>query len=288
MLPALLLQLAIASLEVSGSSTCPRPAQVAERVHQLAPGLATARGTLRATVSHEGDGVRVELKGADDQPLAERLISGSRDCEALASATSVVLVSWAREFEASGTSGAPPSPQMPESDLAGTPTAEKLPLPEDRELWTVDVDVSAGLSASIGSGGVAMGGLLTGGLTSRQSHFGGQLSLAALGARSEGALLTWERFALLGGPHYRFAFTSVDLDVEAGVVAALLSIIPQEGGATTAFDPGATVGLRLLSHGGLWAGAQGIGWFAQRRLPTGAPLPRFELLITGGLAWSHP
>lgn len=287
MLPALLLQLSLAALDVSGTSTCPSPEAVAKRVDDLAPRLSSSPGLLRATVSTAKDGVHVELRDAEDRTLAQKVISGSKDCDALAAATSVVLVAWAREFEAAGRAAPAPGPQMPAQDLSASPEQLREERKE-REYWTVEVDAAAGLSASI-SRSVAIGGLLTGGMTSRQGHFGGQLSLAALGARSEAGETTWERFAILGTPHYRFRFSTLHLDVNAGAVAALLSIIPQgEGGARTAFDPGATAGVRVLSTGGLWAGTQAIGWFRERSLPSGTPLPRFEVLVTGGLAWSYP
>lgn len=273
----------LTAVEVSGTSTCPAPSDVEARLEQQL-GASLSGANLRATLNATGQGLAVELRTVDGAVIAERLLAGPAQCEELAAAASVMLASWARDFERQST------PELPARDLPAVPLEERETLPlRDEVLPAYRYDLSAGLSASLARGGVAAGGLLTLGMTARTSRVGGQLSIAALGARTASQGTTWERFAVALGPHYRFTPASLSIDVHAEGLAALLSVVSAsaEDSALT-FDPGIGAGVRVLGNSGLWAGLRGALWFTPRPLPDGGTLPNAELLLSAGLQWSSP
>ncbi|MGA9524113.1 MAG: hypothetical protein WBV82_21815 [Myxococcaceae bacterium] len=277
---AFILAALIASIDVTGSTTCPAPAEVAARVDVLAPELASRVGGVHATLEPVPDGVRILLRRTDGTHAGARQLTGAGHCGELADAAAVLVLSWARQLDAeAGDAQAPPEQSLPAQDLPGeTPRArEEAPAPRDT---SIVVDLAAGLSASLAGGDVAIGGRGFGALTSREHGLGGTLGLAALGVRSSGSgATTWERFALSAGPHYRFTRGPVRIDLHADLVAGLLSVVDDEKGSGASFDPGVSGGVRVLGPAGLWGGVQGTAW-------PRSPMPRFEVLLSAGLSWT--
>lgn len=319
------LTLLLASLEVTGPSTCPTPAQVTARLERLDPAAIGAAPTLRAVLSAAEDGaIRIQVESADREAIAERILTGSGSCEELAAATAALLWSWGKELEAAseplplnGDEAASPTrtpsltepptqtgPGRPDQTVTTPPPAtagpaEDLPPPATQTARLrrseapeslVDFDLAAGLSLSWDGGPLSVGGVLTGAGTLAHSQVGASLTLAALGARrAEGTETTWERFAIHLGPHYRVRFDALWLDFHVQPTAALLTVISAAPlPSTVSFDPGLSAGVRLVSRVGVWADVRGVGWLLERRFADGTALPRLEALFSAGLAWSWP
>jgi hypothetical protein len=276
-----------AVVEVGGGGTCPSPARVADLLRQLSPGLSEGPTRLRAELTEVETGLHVRLLAPDGREVAHRQLSGSPSCEERAAAVSVMLLAWAQELEAGGALESPAVSPLPSEDLPGAAT-ERLEAPPESGPRLLS-DVTLGLSASLGGRQVALGGLLSGGLTSGTSGLGGHLTLAALGTRhtaSERA--TYERFAAALTPHYRLPLPLNAVDLNAGGALGVFVLVPEVGRGSAAVEPGVTAGVRVLGAGALWAGLQGYFWPVVQALPGGERAPRGEVVAAAGLSWSGP
>ena len=90
-----------AAVDVVGDGTCPTAADVTRRLTEMAPATPGAAGAARhrARLSRRENAVRVELLGAQDEPIAERDLAVDASCDDLAAAIAVVITAWETELE---------------------------------------------------------------------------------------------------------------------------------------------------------------------------------------------
>ncbi len=303
MIAALLtLWLARPILPLAGDSACPTPAEVGDRLAQLAaPTRSAATRTSeqhRAYLSGTDAMVHVELLGSDGRLLAERTLNRTGSCADLAEAVAVVLSTWEAEFNPNVVVAVvlpplvPPAPPPPPTLAAKT--VERSPVPSLR------FDVGLGLHASITGGEVVSGATAAASLAPSRGRLGLALALSADSTHSQSlASLTgaahWTRVALAAGPQYRLGRGATMLDFHAGGVIALLRVdgvgLPSTTSDTTA-QLGVSAGLR-----GLWAWNNAAGWMGLDLLVypgrdqlkvgglgDGGQLPRVEIQIASGLS----
>lgn len=289
MSPALLLTgLVLASVEVSGSSRCPTAQEVSERLGALlAPELQARAEGHRAVLSREGSTVRIELFDGSGASLASRTLAASARCSELASAAAVIISAWEAALpDAPARPALPPTPQVEE------PPPELPPEPPQqiRKEPPTPPEIGLALTASLSSGGVALGGRVSVALIGREG-WGGAVGLAGFGERSlsEGiATLEWQRYAVSLGPIYRIAAAGLRFDFHADLLPGMLEI----NGANLlsrrrlVFDPGFGAGVRLLTGVGFWFGASAAGWIFYRDVVLNADtayfFPPVELLLAIG------
>ena len=140
----LVLLLAHPMVTVSGTATCPDPAEVAERLRRLLPDAAEGTSPDRAVLSTEGETIRIELRRDDGGLLGERHLSASASCRDLAAAVAAVIAAWEAEFRTAmapspefNRQSAPihllPAPRLPPPH-APSPRQEPPPAPPPPEL----------------------------------------------------------------------------------------------------------------------------------------------------------
>lgn len=290
MSPALLLTgLVLASVEVSGSSKCPTAQEVGERLGALlAPELQARAEGHHAIISREVNTVRIELLDGSGASLATRTLGGTARCSELASAAAVIISAWEAELRYAPAAPAlvPAAPPIEEPRPAPAP-APPQPL---RGEPPVPPEVGVAFTASLSSGGVALGGRVSLAVIGREG-WGGALGLAGFGERSltEGeSTLEWQRYAITLGPIYRVAAAGLRFDFHADVLPGMLEINGQNlvSRRRLIFDPGLSAGVRLLTGLGLWFGASTAGWIFYRDVvinpETAYFFPPVEFLLAVG------
>ena len=276
--------LAALPLRVSGSSDCPRPAEVAARLEGLLPGPPPAESELHlAVVERRGAALHLELRDAKGAILAQRDVVDRSACPDLAGVAAVMIAAW--EAELRGTS----------PDLPPAPVLPKVSRP-----WSWDVG-GAGFAAFSGAWAWAPGGLAIASVGTPGGFFAVELVAGGSGARpvfvGRGRAQWFHAGAGLGA-RVRLARESLGVDLHAQAFYALLSVQGagfMENFGSLDFDPGALVGARLWYRLGSfrpWVGVGGFAWFRPQQVrvqqsPGGveesAPLPRFELLLSAGV-----
>jgi hypothetical protein len=269
------LGLALGLVRVEGPSTCPTAEQVSHALEGL-PGA--SRVAYTATLTLDGDALRIELADAEGRALRTRPFPASGDCDELAAAAAVIIAAWIGELR-----------PMPAERVALRPRPRpRAPSPLR---WEIGVGFVAGLDAAF-----APGGILDVQLAPRSSRFGGRLALLGAAPRTI-ALGTGEaRYArpmVQLGPNLRFRPWRMLLDLHAE--ASLAVLIVEGRGFTTSqrdvdFDLGLGGGVRAAIRIGPVApfiGASALGWTREQKLQvTGmaavASLPRYEISIAIG------
>src|SRR5438046_635289 len=120
MIAGLLLALAGVLVDVEGSSTCPTPAEVAERLRSLLPaGAGTERD--RATLVQEKGELRVALRSSAGRAVGELRLDVTASCSDLAGAAAVMIAAWEAELRPGEQPSLPPSPTPPPPPPAAPP-----------------------------------------------------------------------------------------------------------------------------------------------------------------------
>src|SRR5204862_2746315 len=83
----------MAAVTVEGTTTCPDPAAVSERLAALLPAAKDSAGDV-ALLAAEGDGVRIVLRHADGSAGGTRTLDGRHSCDELAEAAAVIIAAW--------------------------------------------------------------------------------------------------------------------------------------------------------------------------------------------------
>src|SRR5690349_2658404 len=86
------LAIAMLAVELDGSSSCPTPEAVAERLRPLLP--PDASGVGRVTLEPGPEGLRLSLMRSDGSRGGVRTLAGDHTCDELADAAAVIIASW--------------------------------------------------------------------------------------------------------------------------------------------------------------------------------------------------
>jgi hypothetical protein len=292
-------------LSVRSDSACPDAAAVDRRTRDL---LGLGRGvTLREFVelSHEGTGLSVRLRGADQALLGERVLPLDEDCDGLARAVSVVLSSWLTdahpEFLASAvappvegvTRPSRPSPAPPPPRVVPRVSAAGVLRVEERLRFRP----ALGAGAVADSSGVVPAGILGLGVAPGGSGLGlaARVVLSPERTRALGSgTLEFFRWPFALGAAVRLESGALSGEVHAGAAAAWLHLRGRGfaversvndvafglfGAVRAALSLGLVEPFVELSAFG-WPGAGSA--FLDPPLP-GVPLPRGELLPVAGV-----
>ncbi len=286
MAPPLLLLLSFlaAAPRVVGELTCPASAEVEARVAALLPEAEGSPGHL-VRLEHGPAGIRVQMRAATGELLAERTVPSDGPCERLASTIAVVIAAWEAELRP----GELPMPVLPPPP----PVRPSAP-PQSRE-WTLGAGVS--LTAASATPWVVPGIGLEASLGPVDRGLGALVALDASAPRQlplGSGHVRWQRFALAAGPRYRLA-VSPRLEFHLAGLGALLSVrgvgyladLAQLG-----VDLGVGGGARLaFAQGPLapWMKLEARGWLRRQEAQvTGVEgqvvLPNLELMLTAGVS----
>lgn len=275
-------------IDVQGSSACPPPAAVRERLSQLIPDGDGSSRSGSARLESGPDGLHVRVNGADGALVGERTLPGDHGCQELADAAAVMIASWLGRSSIRGLA-APPLPEP-------APTVEVAARGNPR--W----DLGAGLGAAWSEAGLTPSAQASAALRLGRSAIGLRIQtivtgwsetpfdgLDDLGAR-------WRRSSLAFGPRLAVGGDWVAGELYVGAVASWLQI---EGRGFPADQTrrsgslvlGGTAGARLLVGRWSWQpfldAAMGF-WPGRRYIYTlpddrSAALPRSQLLGSLGL-----
>ena len=148
-----------ATVQVEGSSSCPRPELVATRLAELLPADAGGGPPDRARIWEEGDAIAVELESPDGTSLGARRFPRTYACEDLASALALSLAGWESDVHPEFTprlAGRGPRPTLIE---------RAPPQPGVTQPWEGGAGVAVGLGGSLdvraGAVDAVLGGWLT-------------------------------------------------------------------------------------------------------------------------------
>jgi hypothetical protein len=266
---------AVALFAVDGSTTCPTPAEVAERLGPLLD-AGGGRRTDQVTLSLINSALVVELRDASGAQRAERRLALDASCADLASAAAIVIASWQ-----SGAPSARPGPvaaalavSAPAGALRYDVGASFLTTFNGDFAWGASVDATLGRLRRRWAG--------------RLGAFGTSLREQRLGSgRGE-----WTRAAVVAGPRLRFAGRAWLVDLDADALIALLYVRGAGFSSNqTSFnvDPGLAAGARVGVRVGPVApvlSAAVVGWLRPQELDVvgdrPASLPQWELQLAIG------
>jgi hypothetical protein len=276
-------------MRIEGSSGCPDPSEIHERMRPLLTASLWASEAHRARIERSGDQLTIDLTDQDGLPLARRTVAmaPATSCSDQAGEVAVILAAWEVRLQG-GDLGMPDLPKPP------PPPPEVSPPPKPSGL-----QLGAGALMSLVQGQAAFGGMGTLVLGGESSPWIGALSLTAVGAHSlsiEPGLAKWDRLSLVGGPGIRLRWGALAL--EPSLAFALCWIQIHGVGFTTVqtandYDLGLWAGLRLsVALGSLrpWFSASIGDWLRGQQVQVnglGAPvkLPNVQLLLALGLSF---
>ncbi len=239
----------LASISVSGETSCPSARQVASRLVELLP-QDDVDGVLQ--IAAEGGAVRAVLRRRSGEIVGSRRFEATSACGDLADLVAVAVAAWQSDVHAEFPDTRAPATRRPAARPAGTARATATPARPRRieieaglftHLAPAAPRPSGALGASVGAGWVpAAGGLgaRLGVRAEREHH----LPLGAGAVR-------WQRVSAALGPCFGVALgpTRWRLEGQALLVGALLRVrgagFPEGGRRTRAFDPGVVGGVRL-------------------------------------------
>jgi len=274
--------LGLLDVVVAGSSTCPTPAAVEERLRALLP--AGGRPDTVQLTSESG-GLRVTLVRADGSTAGSRAITGQHSCDELADAAAVVISTWQLEAVERERLPAPP------------PAVVTAPAPAPASPWRWELGAGAGAAlsgpdlapAALLLASVAPGERL--GVTARAQVSGNRSAVLMAGSAA------WRRALLAVGPRVRFG-GKVLAEAHGGVGLSWLSITSRgfaDARQHHDFVAGLEGGLRLAwNRPGArpWVDACAAFWpgravVYQEPDQSSKALPRLEILLTLGLSFGR-
>jgi hypothetical protein len=282
---AVAVTVALGLVRVEGSAFCPSPAQVAEALLRLEAGEPNGvDGADHARIERADGGVEIVLFGAGGERRKARRLVADAPCEELAAAAAVIIAAWERELG--------PRRLAPAS-VAVTPS----PPLRARLAW----DLGGAFTGALSGSSFAPGGSVAANLVARRAHVGGRLAAVGTATRDQQLApghASYTRAFFQLGPVARFNPSRLALDLHAELSLALTSL-EGVGYATVArafdFDPGLGGGARLGVRAGPvlpFLEVAVVGWLRRQRfdvtgVASAAELPRFDLLLSAGLAFGR-
>ncbi|HEX2660575.1 MAG TPA: hypothetical protein VHU40_19975 [Polyangia bacterium] len=316
--------LATSALDVRGSSTCPAPADVSERVAALlSPGAGLGFGRFvqidrvaGSPVIDRGAGgdaqpsageaapvvVDVQLHANDSGgPLATRRLSSAGSCQGLAESAAVVIAVWAGQYETAELGRGPAGEADSAGDKPGLHAASGPPSQEaPPRTWSLGAGAWL-TGASDGRGGFAplIGPELT--FSSRSRRWFGRVFAGISGERQlaiDAGAASWRRIVLAPSMGARWG-RKLFLEAGGGPVVGPIFVrgvgfSPNE--SNWAIDAGLFASARVgIGFGkdlpfSAWIAASGMTWMRPHALsvamsPRGTQLPRNDLLLGLGIDW---
>jgi hypothetical protein len=284
-----------AGVELDGDSDCPTVAEIAQRLHEVAP--ATTGEAPIATVVHVSrvDGaVRLELAGAEGQVLATRDLPATEACDDLAAAAAVVIATWQSDLNPRTSPGVDLPATLPETP-APPPVITARPAPAPPRPMFLGV----GLLASTAGGQVTPGASLRASVDLGPAWLGLGGALGATTSRTADVtnhpdVARWTRGWLGLGPELH-AGRENRLE---GHVQGLLGLLRVEGvdlpdaKADTTLELGVGGGVSVahwVGNAAVWLGVDVLAWPGRQSLsivgtPDQGSLPRFDLQLAAGMA----
>jgi hypothetical protein len=293
-----------AELEVTGDSTCPTPAEVADRLAELLPPAAERRGVPAGThvvVTHAESAAQLMLRGSRGEDLATRALPAEGSCADLASAAAVIVAAWRADLDPELAPAVHlPAPAAPPPVLAvsaSPPPVALTKVPPSPRAFAVGL----GLLMSETGGSFAPGATLAGwmGLGDRfaldASVFGATSRSADVGALP--GVASWTRVALAVGPALAARRGRLRGSVHVQALAGLLHVKGvglnlADAGADTTLQVGAAAGARqeiVSGTSAFWVGLDVCLWPGDQRLVVQnvseqGHLSRVDVLVSAGLA----
>ncbi len=293
----LLMLMAHPLVQVSGTTTCPDPVEVEDRLRQLLPDGAEGIPPDRAVLSADGTKIEIELRRGSGGLLGRRHLPASASCRDLAAAVAAVVAAWEAELKPA----LAPSPELdrPSTPIhvlppprlppprataprpeppAAPPPSELPPLPppppplpppaQPPPLPSAAFDLGAGAGVSWASS-LAPTLALQGSSAPAGWRLGWRAALAVDWLRTSPLGLgnaRWTRAELHAGPRFRVGKGRfrIDLHSEAIAAAAIASGSDYPNDLTDfGLDLGVGAGLRALRVGGhhaFWLDIAASGW----------------------------
>lgn len=307
-----------AVLRVQSDGTCPSPEAVAASVQSIVELSEASEHEIYATVQRDGAWLDLRLLQANGTALGERRVEASDDCQAQARTAAVVIAAWLSnehpEFLVALPSDAPaptpppaasprpPStppvtPPVTSTPRAVEPAAPKRPSSKRRRRFRL----AAAIGGSATSNAFAPAAWLGAAYGPGGSGWGARLSLAWIGSRTEpleAHEVSWSRWPVMLGPYWSLARGSMRFDLEAGPALGWLRLEGRNFSQNFAHSDatwGAYGSLRFvpkLSRIAAFVAITPLFWIGKSTASVTSPdtgattekdLPRFELLVTGGM-----
>ncbi|MHB8416636.1 MAG: hypothetical protein ACYDCL_01070 [Myxococcales bacterium] len=292
------------AISIEGGSTCPAPDLVQERLAPLLPRDQQAAQAHVARIERSGDDLVVELRNRGGELLASRRLRLAGDsCAARAKTIAVLLAAWEvrlrgvdAELPAPVPVPAPapaPPPPPPAAATRAAPPAAVATRKVDAAPRRIALELGAAALASITSGQVAFGGLVTAVLGPSRGLWVLVADLDGVGnhtAQYGGAgLAEWYRFGLGLGPGLRLRWRWVIVEGDAMVSVSWLQIQGvgfSNDQASGDVDVAMGGGLRIATSVGKlhpWVGVRVKGWLRGERVQVSGlagpqQLPNVEVL----------
>jgi hypothetical protein len=139
-----------AAVTVEGSTSCPRPGAVAERLEQLLPLGRPDDLPDRAQLRQDGDDLVVLLRGGDGALLGVRRWPRTFECNDLAAAIAVSIAAWDSDIHPEFSAELAATATAPIVSEAPVATETLAPPPRrPRGPWTLEAGVALGLGGAV-------------------------------------------------------------------------------------------------------------------------------------------
>jgi len=308
--------------DVRGTSGCPSPEEVAQRLrpllsadNDLPPGawLEIAAPPAGDPAAGQEIDVRV-MTGTPPRVLGGRRLSVPRSCDQAAQAVAVVAATWTATYRSPPPLWSGEAIDGPRADVAQASERPSLQVPRPPEAAVVrelrgDVGPSAlAVGVSLGLAAATAGSaapFLTAEVDLRGGGaFSARVLATGVGARTMAlgsGQVAWRRLTAGAGVAHAWGTRGANLQIGGDVLAGAVFIDGRgfaQNAGTTSFDLGAGPWVRAGAQLAaapvtVWVGAQGLGWArGQGVRVTGVEsrdtLPRLDLLVGVGLAWNPP
>jgi hypothetical protein len=282
--------MATTGIRVTGSSSCPTPADVEQRVEKLETDRAEApTATLETTPA----GLDLELHDAEGRLIARRTMASNPSCEEQAEMAAVLLASWLSDL------GAPSmtAQRLPDAAPSLAQAVESPKPPRGPSPWSWEVGV--GPTGSFDSSGFAPGVAVEAGVGPSQAAWTLHLMGAYEGPRQLAVgtgTVSWQDWQVgLGASYafsprpYRFELMGYGLLADVDLSGAGFPV----NATSQSLQVGLNLGARLLLLEGEWHPWLGAGttvWLRQELpvvvgTPSSMTLPRVTGFVGLGIVW---
>lgn len=276
----------------------------------------------RATLSRQGDTLKIVVTRKDGSVLGERMLSAAAPCDELETLASVVLATWISDVHPEFVAALPPAPSRADmpgdaaevapratdsepvpAEVAAPEAGEPTPAPRAAAVaqrWRWELGAAGG--AAFSDRGVSGLGTLGGRWMPERLGFGAALGAHLVTPRTErlsGGSVRYWRWPVAAGPALRLPIGPSRVELLAGLALGWLHAEGRGFVPSTTRDllrGGGVLGVRGQLGGGSWRGfvdVSGVLWgktevFVDQE-GGGQPslsLPTAELYTAVGVAWS--